>query len=128
MKQTQVIAAVIERNGKFLLGRRSPAKKSAPGYWCPLTGQKEVRETEQQAVAREVLEEVGLIVRPIKKLCEFDTRDKTARIHWWLVQIQAGEAAIRNDEHTELRWVTVDEMKLLAPFFQEDLVVFESLA
>ena len=124
----QVIAAVIERNGKFLLGKRSPSKKSAPGYWCPISGRIEDGETEQDAVTREVLEEVGLSVVPVEKIGEFDTRDKSARIHWWLVRTEAGEATLENDEHTEIKWVTLGEMSLLQPIFEEDLAVFQAVA
>ncbi|OFZ53420.1 MAG: hypothetical protein A2428_10135 [Bdellovibrionales bacterium RIFOXYC1_FULL_54_43] len=80
----QVVAAVIQRAGKFLLGKRSPWKRSTPGYWCPISGQIEPGETEEDAVAREVREEVGLIVTAVKKVGEFETHDGTALIHWWL--------------------------------------------
>jgi 8-oxo-dGTP diphosphatase len=125
LEKTQVIAAVIEWNGKFLLGKRSTTKKSAPGYWCPVSGRIEDGETEQEAVTREVMEEVGLSVTPVEKLCDFDTRDGSARIHWWLMRILAGEATLKNDEHTELTWVTVDEMASLQPIFEEDVSVFK---
>lgn len=128
MKKAQVVAVIIERSGKFLLGKRSSAKKSGAGYWCPITGRIESGETEPEAVIREVREEVGLIVVPLKKLAEIDTRDKSARIHWWSVRVLSGEAVLCNDEHTELKWVNVVEMKLLSPIFEEDLEVFERFA
>lgn len=66
--KTQVVAAVIQKENKFLLGKRSLSKKSAPGYWCPVSGRIEPDETEQQAVVREVFEEVGLIVTASHKV------------------------------------------------------------
>lgn len=124
----QCIVAVIERAGKFLVGKRSPHKKSAPGYWCPITGKMEDDETQQEAVAREVFEETGLRVEAVRKIAAFDTRDKTAHLHWWLVRIVSGEEVVSNHEHSEMRWVSVDEMKLLEPVFEEDVAVFEELA
>lgn len=128
MTQTQAIAAVIEKSGRFLLARRSPTKRTAAGYWCPITGRIEPGETEEQAVVREVFEEVGLHVTATRKIGEMDTRDKHARMHWWQTQITGGEAFIKCDENTELTWVTVEEMKLLHPIFEEDVAVFEKLA
>lgn len=124
----QGIVAVIEKAGRFLVGKRSAHKKSAPGYWCPITGKIEDGETEEQAVIREVFEETGLRVQPVKKIAEFDTRDKSARLHWWVVQVVGAQEVVRNHEHSEIRWVTIGEMRQLEPFFEEDLEVFESIA
>ncbi len=126
-QKVQVVAAVIEHEGRFLLGKRSPNKKSAPGYWCPISGRIEPGETEQDAVAREVFEEVGLKTRAVDKLCEFDTHDKSARIHWWKTEVIGGSAFLKNDEHTEIRWVTLEELQQLQPMFEEDLAVYQKL-
>ncbi len=124
MLKIQVIAAVIPKGGKFLLGKRNPQKKAAPGYWCPISGKIEPGELDRDAVVREVFEEVGLVVQATRKLCIFDTHDKTATIHWWLAEILSGEATLKNDEHTELGWFSIEEMKVLEPFFREDLEAF----
>jgi (d)CTP diphosphatase len=126
-KKTQVIAAVIQKDGRFLLGKRSPHKNSAPAYWCPVSGRIEANETQEQAVSREVLEEVGLVVRAIEKVGEFDTHDGSALIHWWKVEILSGTAKLMNNEHSELRWVTIEDMQKLEPIFQEDRELFEKI-
>ncbi len=127
MPQKQVIAAVIERSGKFLLGKRSLAKRVGPGHWCPITGRIEINETEAQAVVREVFEETSLLVNALVKVGSHETRDKSAIIHWWRVKIIAGEAKLNNDENLELRWVSMEEMRVLTPMFEEDIAVFENL-
>ena len=119
---------MIEKSGRFLIGKRSLPKKSAPGFWCPITGKIEDGETEEAAVVREVFEETGLSVEPVRKFAEFDTRDKSAHLIWWIVRIVGDEDVARNHEHTELRWVTIEEMRELRPIFEEDLGVFEKLA
>lgn len=123
----QVVAAVIRKENKFLLGKRAPTKKSAPGYWCPVSGRIEVGESEENAVEREVFEEVGLVVKSKRKLNVFDTRDKSALIHWWLVDIVDGEATLKNDEHTELGWFSISEMENLENVFSEDIELFKTL-
>jgi mutator protein MutT len=125
--KNQVVAAVIKKENKFLLGKRALSKKSAPGYWCPVSGKIEKGETEEDAVIREVFEEVGLDVKPNRKLDVFDTRDRSALIHWWLVDIISGEPSLKNDEHTELGWFSISEMENLEYVFSEDVELFRTL-
>ena len=124
-----VVAAVIERDARFLLGKRSVTKKSAAGYWAPVVGRIEHGESEEQAVIREVREEVGLEVFPVEKIASFPNGDRSAIIHWWRTVI-VGDALARpmNDEHSEVRWVSVAEMRSLYPMFAEDIEVFAQLS
>jgi 8-oxo-dGTP pyrophosphatase MutT (NUDIX family) len=116
---------VLERDGRFLLGKRSP-HRPAGGYWCPITGGVDPGEAQAQAVVREVREETGLAVRAIAKVAECDTHDGSAVIHWWRVQaLDDAPARLENDEHTELAWVSIEEMKRLSPVFLEDVAIIE---
>jgi 8-oxo-dGTP pyrophosphatase MutT (NUDIX family) len=125
-QKLQVVAAIIERDGRFLLGKRSPHKPSAPHYWCPICGGIEAGELQAQAVVREVHEETGLAVSALEKVAECETHDGTAVIHWWrAVPLDAAPARLANDEHSELRWVTLAELRALEPIFPEDVAIFE---
>jgi 8-oxo-dGTP diphosphatase len=127
-RRRDVVVAVLERDGRFLLGKRSPHKLAA-GYWCPICGSVEAGEPQAQAVVREVLEETGLAVRAVAKVAECDTHDGQAVMHWWRVQpLDDAPARLANDEHTELAWVSVAEMKRLAPIFLEDVAILERVA
>jgi mutator protein MutT len=55
----QVVAAIIEREGKILIGRRT-AKQSHPLQWEFPGGKVEDGETPAQALARELEEELGI--------------------------------------------------------------------
>jgi len=122
-----VVAAIIERQGRFLFGRRSPHKRSAPGYWCPISGRIEPGESQAAAVEREVLEEVGLRVRALQKVAECDTHDGSAVIHWWSCEpLDDAPARLANDEHTELAWCSIAELKQLSPVFHEDVAIIEA--
>ena len=126
--KVQVVAAILEREGKFLVGKRGAHKRSAPGFWCTITGRVEAGETEAVAVVREVLEETGLRVRPVEEIARTDTRDGSASIHWWVVgSLDDAPARLLGDEHTELRWVSVEEMRCLDPVFPEDVEIFARL-
>lgn len=124
-EKVHVVAAIIERGGRFLVGKRSPHKQSAPGYWCAVCGRIEDGESQADAVVREVHEEVGLSVRAVEKVAECDTHDGSALIHWWFAApLDDASAVLLGDEHTELRWVTLDEMRALVPVFAEDVEIF----
>lgn len=121
-----VVAAIIERDGRVLFGKRSAHRLTAPGYWCTVCGRIEPGESQAQAVEREALEEVGLSVRAVERVGECDTHDGTALIHWWIAHpSDDAPARLLGDEHSELRWVTLDEMRALEPAFAEDLAIIE---
>lgn len=123
-EKVQVVAAIIERGGRVLFGKRSPHRVAAPGYWCPVSGRIEPGESQAEAVVREVREEAGLSVRAVQKVDECDTHDGTARIHWWLAApLDDASEELLGDEHTELRWVSLDEMRRLEPAFPEDVEI-----
>jgi 8-oxo-dGTP pyrophosphatase MutT (NUDIX family) len=80
-------------------------------------------------VEREVREETGLRVRATECVWQADTRDGTARIHWWRVQaLDERPAELLQDEHSELRWVNLAEMRRLQPVFEEDIELFARLS
>lgn len=45
MQKHQVVAAIIRKGNKFLMGKRALTKKSAPGFWSPICGRIEAIET-----------------------------------------------------------------------------------
>ena len=121
------VVAIIQKTGKFLFVKRSGYKKGAAGYWCPVSGRVEKNETQEDALRREVKEEVGMKVRPVNKVCVVASHDNRYRLHFWTTEIISGEASITSNEATDLRWVTLEQMKELSPVFQEDIQVFETL-
>ncbi len=123
----QVVAAIIRKDNKFLMGKRSLNKKTGAGYWSPICGRIEIGETESAAIEREVFEEVGLKVKARIKVAAFDTRDKSALINWWTVDIIEGEPFLKNDEHSEIRWLSIEEMANLDHVFNEDIELFRRL-
>jgi 8-oxo-dGTP diphosphatase len=124
----QAVVAIVQRDGRYLMGKRSLHRPVAPGYWCPISGRLEPGETQAGAVVREVREESGLQVRALKKVAQCDTHDGTTLLHWWLVELVGTweEARVANDEHSELRWVTPEELRQLEPAFGEDIAILLS--
>jgi 8-oxo-dGTP pyrophosphatase MutT (NUDIX family) len=123
-RKVDAIVAILEREGRYLVGKRSPWKPVAPGYWCPISGRVEPGEAQADAVVREVFEEVGLRVRALRKVAQCDTHDGGAVLHWWLAELlDDAPAQLMNDEHTELRWLTPEELATLTPVFAEDIAI-----
>jgi 8-oxo-dGTP diphosphatase len=60
-RQIVVVGAMIEQDGKYLITQRSP-RASLPLLWEFPGGKKEEGETPQQALARELQEEMGILV------------------------------------------------------------------
>jgi 8-oxo-dGTP pyrophosphatase MutT (NUDIX family) len=127
MIQTQVVAMTLKKGNTFLLGRRSLTKKVAPGYWCPISGKIELGESEEQALIREAQEEIGVLIRPVKKIARLDVENRKGLLHWWLVDLVKGEPRINNDEHSEIGWFTFDQILKLEPVFQDDIAIYHSL-
>jgi len=59
MKMIEVVAAIIERDGKILLAQR-PAQSDQAGLWEFAGGKVELDESQQQALVRELNEELGI--------------------------------------------------------------------
>lgn len=119
-----MVAVILEREGRFLLGKRSPHKRAAPGYWCPISGHLEPGEAQAQAVVREVLEETALRVVALDCVARCDTHDGSAVMHWWRAQpLDDAPARLANDEHSELGWFSPEELRQLAPVFEEDIAI-----
>ncbi|HEU4577725.1 MAG TPA: NUDIX domain-containing protein [Polyangiaceae bacterium] len=128
-RKVDAVVAILERGGRYLYGKRSPWKPVAPGYWCPISGRVEPGEAQPDAVVREVFEETGLRVRALRKVAQCDTHDGSALLHWWLVeQLDDAPARLMNDEHSELRWLTPEELRALRPVFEEDIAILLAAA
>lgn len=126
MPQRQAIVAVLLRADRVLVIRRGPAV-DRPGYWQPLSGKIEPGETQQEALVREVMEEVSLTVVPLAKVWESETDDGTFRLHWWSARADTGEVVPDPHEVAETRWITPEEFPTLDPTFEGDLEFFDRI-
>ncbi|MFD8232086.1 NUDIX domain-containing protein [Streptomyces sp. NPDC059696] len=126
MEQREAIVAVVRRGERLLAIRRGPAV-ARPGYWQPVSGKVEPDESQEQAVVREVHEEVGLTVVPEAKVWESETDDRRFRLHWWTARADSGEVLPDPGEVAETRWVTPREFLALDPVFDGDRAFFERI-
>ena len=108
-KVTDVVAALIRDGGRFLICRRPPHK--ARGLlWEFVGGKVEPGETKEEALVRECREELAIGIRVET---EFMTvvhayPDLTVRLTLFSARIAEGTPELL--EHTELAWITPDEI------------------
>jgi 8-oxo-dGTP diphosphatase len=128
MERAEGVMLVIKRGGKFLLGRRAEWKAKAPSYWCPISGLIEHSESQEDAVVREAAEEIGSVVRPVRRVASTRTHDGAVTLHWWVVELVSGEPRLNNNENSELGWFGPDELRQLKPAFSEDIELMLGLS
>ncbi len=103
-----VVAAVIRRGDSVLIGLRPPEKRHG-GLWEFPGGKVAPGESEPEALARELLEELGVEVEQVGELlAAFRDPGSPFEIRFRSVRIHGLPEAL---EHTELRWVTRAEAR-----------------
>jgi 8-oxo-dGTP pyrophosphatase MutT (NUDIX family) len=120
----EAVVAILRKADRVLVIERGPRAKWS-GYWSPLSGRIEPGESQEEAVVREVREEIGLGVRPVLKVWECYTDDGEFLLHWWTVDIVEGHLTLEPGEASAARWVKTADFLRLEPTFAGDREFFE---
>lgn len=121
-----VVAAVIERDGLILCARRGPGR-ALPGFWEFPGGKVEAGEGEREALARELREELGVIIEVGAFVAEVDHDygEFKLRLRAYRARIREGDP--NPSEHEELRWLPASRLPELQ-WAAADLPVVAALA
>lgn len=98
------IVAVIIDGGRVLVIQRS-SQVPGGGYWSPPAGKVRAGEEQADAVIREVQEEVGLTVRPLRPVWECMADGADYRLYWWLAEPVSGALRLAPEEVADAKWV-----------------------
>jgi 8-oxo-dGTP diphosphatase len=104
---------------RYLLLKRSPRKDFGPSNWECVTGRLDQGESFEEALYREVQEEVGLEIKPtfIIGTTHFyrgEERPENELVGVVFCCEVGGETAVQlSKEHSEYRWVTLEEAEYL---------------
>lgn len=106
----KVVAALIEKDGKALIAKRSTGDPNVLGKWEFPGGKVESGENEFQAIEREIKEEFELEIKAknflINNVCEYPT--KTVDLRLYSCEYIAGDFNLH--DHSEYKWVDKDEL------------------
>ena len=106
---TQVVAALIWQGKRFLICQR-PAHKMRGLLWEFVGGKVETGETKEAALARECMEELGVVVQAKDVFLEVVHRypDMTVDLTLFNAEIVSGTPKLL--EHADIRWITPAEI------------------
>lgn len=103
------VGALLVREGRILLGRRSDDCDWLAGAWDVFGGHVEAGESGPQALHRELLEELGISPLEMRYMgCIAGHEPEPWRLRLYRVARWRGEPA-NLAEHAELRWCTLEE-------------------
>ncbi|MBX4216166.1 NUDIX domain-containing protein [Candidatus Parcubacteria bacterium] len=122
------ITAIIVKDGRYLITRRSANKKRFPGLWTVPGGKLESsdyleleKDTEhywynvlERTLKREVKEEVGLDIKHIDYLTSLATvhaDGAPSLVISCLAEYASGEVILQKEESDDFAWVTSEEAK-----------------
>jgi len=110
---------IIVRDGRMLVIRRSRSVV-APLTYCFPGGGIDGDESEEEALVREFREELGIAVRPVRRLWRCVTAWKV-QLAWWLGELEPGAAPVPNPAEVEsIHWLTPAEMARLPDLLESN--------
>jgi len=105
------ILTFVACNKKLLALYSEPHPKHGEGGWFVITGGVENKETSEEAVIREIIEETGLIVKEVITLnwgSIYKWRDNLCEEHNFISFVKSGEITL-NEEHSKYKWLDVNK-------------------
>jgi 8-oxo-dGTP diphosphatase len=108
MSDRVVVAGALYDRGRLLAARRSAPPELA-GRWELPGGKLEPGEEPEQALVRELREELGVEVEPMERIPGEWTLKPGYVLRVWTARLLSGEP-LPLEDHDELRWLRPDEL------------------
>lgn len=102
--EIDVVAAILWRDGRFLAVKR-PEGKPMAGYWEFPGGKVRAGESLQDALAREIAEELGLAVGRSRAFAEKRHAYEHAKVRLYFMQVEEWHGEPRALEGQDLAWM-----------------------
>lgn len=109
MSNIQVVAAIIVQDDQVLIAQR-PKDKHKGGYWEFPGGKIEEGESAEQALAREIFEEINIQIKLPKMFhrLDFDYPEKSVSLSFFIVERFSGEPHGR--EGQPVTWISSSQL------------------
>lgn len=105
-----VVAALIKKEGKVLIAKRSTGDENVFGKWEFPGGKVEVNETEERAIEREIKEEFEMNIKAMKfitnNICKYPS--KTVDLRLYECEYLSGDFKLH--DHSEYMWADIDKI------------------
>lgn len=113
--RVRVVVGALVRDGRVLLAHRRPDKRAFPDVWDLPGGVIEPGESESEALARELHEELGVRIAAgsTSHLCRVTVgpQDQEAVLSAWLVREWDGTPAnAAPEEHVDIGWFAAEDV------------------
>jgi 8-oxo-dGTP diphosphatase len=108
-RKIRVVGAMIERDGKYLITQRSP-RATLPLLWEFPGGRVEAGETDPEALARELREEMGIAVAVSERVIHVEHAYESYDIDFCVYRCQHVGGEIQHIGVHDHRWVRPDEL------------------
>ena len=102
--KVSVVAGIIIKNKKILIGKRKDDDIGG-GKWEFPGGKIEIGETNEEALERELHEELGIYAKIGRALMNYEYRFKTTIYDIRFMEIIEYEGEILNNAHSVIKWV-----------------------
>ena len=120
-----VSSGLIIQNNKVLIGLRSE-KDNGGGLWEFPGGKIEINESSEEAVIRELNEELDIFVHKPKKVMQYLHRFKNLIYDISFFEVIYYKGSIKNIVHDELKWTDLASINNYN-FISGDLLIIEGL-
>ena len=120
-----VSSGLIIQNNKVLIGLRSKSDNGG-GLWEFPGGKIEIDESSEEAVIRELNEELDIVVHKPKKVMQYLHRFKNLIYDISFFEVISFKGSIKNKVHDELKWTDLASINNYN-FISGDLLIIEGL-
>jgi 8-oxo-dGTP diphosphatase len=108
-RKIRVVGAMIERSGKYLITQRPPTA-TLPMLWEFPGGRVEPGESDEDALARELREEMDIAVRVGERVIHVEHAYENYDIDFCVYRCELESGTIRHLRVHDHRWVRPDEL------------------
>ena len=120
-----VSSGLIIQNNKVLIGLRSESDNGG-GLWEFPGGKIEIDESSEEAVIRELNEELDIVVHKPKKVMQYLHRFKNLIYDIHFFEVISFKGSVKNKVHDELKWTDLASINNYN-FISGDLLIIEGL-